>query len=113
MEIPIRALAGKALGWPKRFKLAHAFLWEYNCKRLELAQIPGQLGVFLALRVDPDSGPTPVDIRSEPELELTEADVIVADRRLAARLLKSAQVRKTPSWPLVPLYSLHTDNRAY
>ena len=36
------------LGWPKRCKLAHAFLWEYSCKRLKLAQLLGQLGVFLA-----------------------------------------------------------------
>jgi hypothetical protein len=27
--------------------LAHAFLWEYSYKRLKLAQLPGQLGVFL------------------------------------------------------------------
>ena len=37
------------LGWPKRCKLAHAFLWEYRCKRLKLAQLLGQLGVFLTL----------------------------------------------------------------
>ena len=36
------------LGWPKRCKLAHAFLWEYSYKRLKLAQLLGQLGVFLA-----------------------------------------------------------------
>ena len=35
------------LGWPKRSKLAHAFLWEHSYKRLELAQLLGQLGVFL------------------------------------------------------------------
>jgi hypothetical protein len=36
------------LGWPKRCKLAHlAFMCEYNYKRLKLAQLPGQLGVFL------------------------------------------------------------------
>ena len=33
-------------GWPKRCKLAHAFQWEYGYKGLELAQLPGQLGVF-------------------------------------------------------------------
>ena len=37
------------LGWPKRCKLAHPFLWEYSCKGLELAQLLGQLGVFLTL----------------------------------------------------------------
>ena len=37
----------KVLGWPKRRKLAHAFLWEYSYKRLKLAQLLGQLGVFL------------------------------------------------------------------
>ena len=35
------------LCWPKRFKLARAFRWEYSCKRLQLAQLLGQLGVFL------------------------------------------------------------------
>jgi hypothetical protein len=35
------------LGWPKRCKLAHAFLWEYSYKRLKLAQRLGQLGAFL------------------------------------------------------------------
>jgi hypothetical protein len=41
------AVATKVLGWPKRRKLAHAFLWEYSYKRLKLAQLLGQLGVFL------------------------------------------------------------------
>jgi hypothetical protein len=35
------------LVWPKRCKLAHAFLWEYSDKGLKLAQLLGQLGVFL------------------------------------------------------------------
>ena len=35
------------LGWPKICKLAHAPLWECSYKRLELAQLLGQLGVFL------------------------------------------------------------------
>ena len=39
--------ARKVLGWPKICKLAHAFLWEYSHKRLKLAQLLGQLGVFL------------------------------------------------------------------
>jgi hypothetical protein len=30
-------------GWPKRCKMARAFLWEYSCKRLQLAQLLGQL----------------------------------------------------------------------
>jgi hypothetical protein len=41
------------LGWPKICKLAHAFLWEYSHKRLELAQLLGQLGVFLTLSPRP------------------------------------------------------------
>ena len=41
------AVAGRVSGWP-RCKLAHALLWEYSYKRLELAQLLGQLGVFLA-----------------------------------------------------------------
>ena len=36
------------LGWPKRCKLAHAFLWEYSYERLELAQLLGQVDAFLA-----------------------------------------------------------------
>ena len=39
--------ARKALGWPKRCKLAHAFLWEYSYKIYKLAQLLSQLGVFL------------------------------------------------------------------
>jgi hypothetical protein len=40
-------VATKVLGWPKRRKLAHAFLWEYSYTRLKLAQPLGQLGVVL------------------------------------------------------------------
>jgi hypothetical protein len=29
-----QAAARKALGWPKRCKFVHAFLWEYSYKRL-------------------------------------------------------------------------------
>jgi hypothetical protein len=41
--------AGNVLGWPRRCKLAHAFLWEYRYSYtgLKLAQLLGQLGVFL------------------------------------------------------------------
>ena len=42
--------ARKLLGWPERRKLAHAFLWECSYKRLKLAQLLGQLGVFLTQR---------------------------------------------------------------
>ena len=34
---------------PKICKSAHAFLWEYSYKGLKLAQLLGQLGVFLTL----------------------------------------------------------------
>ena len=37
----------KVLGWPKICKFAHAFLWEYIDKRLKLAQLLSQVGVFL------------------------------------------------------------------
>jgi hypothetical protein len=37
--------ARKVSGRPKRCKLAHAFLREYSYKRLQLAQLLGQLGV--------------------------------------------------------------------
>ena len=36
-------------GWPKRYKPAHAFRWEYSYKRLKLAQLLGQLGALLTL----------------------------------------------------------------
>ena len=43
-----RALVARnVLGWPKRCKLAHGFMWEYRYERLKLAQLLGQLGVFL------------------------------------------------------------------
>ena len=35
------------LGWPKRCKLSHAFLWECSYKKLKLAQLLGQPGGFL------------------------------------------------------------------
>jgi hypothetical protein len=42
-----KTAARKVLGWPKRCKLVHAFMWEYGYKRLKFAQLLGQLGVFL------------------------------------------------------------------
>jgi hypothetical protein len=39
------------LGWPRRRRLAHAILQEYSSKRLELAQLLCQLGVFLTCQV--------------------------------------------------------------
>ena len=33
----------RKLGWPKRCQLAHAFRWECGYKRLQLAQLLGQL----------------------------------------------------------------------
>ena len=51
-RLPPRVLpASKVLGWPKRYKLAHAFLWEYIYKRLKLAQLLGQLGDFLTWEI--------------------------------------------------------------
>jgi hypothetical protein len=41
--------ARKVLGWPKICTLAHAFLRQYSYKGLKLAQLLGQLGVFLTL----------------------------------------------------------------
>ena len=38
------------LGWPKKRKLARAFLREYIYKGLKLAQLLGQLGGFLTWR---------------------------------------------------------------
>ena len=42
--------ARKASDWPKRYQLAHVFLWVYSYKRLKLAQLLGQLGAFLTCR---------------------------------------------------------------
>ena len=62
----------KVLVWPRRCKLAHAFLREYSQKRLKLVQLLGQLGVFLTrstrfhtlmpsrLHPDPPSPPPPL-----------------------------------------------------
>ena len=50
---PARYAASKVSGWPARCKLAQAFLWEYSYKRPMLAQLLGQLGVFLTLRTRP------------------------------------------------------------
>ena len=47
-------------GWPNRCKLDHAFLREYSYKRLKLAQLLGQLGVFLTCIVVPS--PQPVQL---------------------------------------------------
>ena len=43
------SLAKKVLGRPKRCQLAHAFLWEHCYKRLELAQLLGQLLASISL----------------------------------------------------------------
>jgi hypothetical protein len=54
------------LGWPNRCELARAFLWEHSGKRLELAQLPGQLGVFLTLGLGicPSTSPPPAPPRT-------------------------------------------------
>jgi hypothetical protein len=39
--------ARKVSGWPKRSKLAHAFLWGYSYKGMQLAQLLGQFDIFL------------------------------------------------------------------
>jgi hypothetical protein len=49
---PAKDGARKVVGWPKRYKLAHAFMWEYSCKGLELAQVLGQLGGFHTRRAE-------------------------------------------------------------
>jgi hypothetical protein len=44
------AVAITMLGWPKRCKLARAFLWEYSDKGLKLAQLLANLASFSLLR---------------------------------------------------------------
>ena len=63
---PPRASARKVLGWPKRWKLARTFLWEYSCKRLELAQLLGQLGCFLTFRAGAGECSACTDTGSSP-----------------------------------------------
>jgi hypothetical protein len=46
-------------GWPERCQLAHAFLWQYSDKRLKLAQLLGQLGVFLTWLAPPSRSCSP------------------------------------------------------
>ena len=61
--LPAAAVASKVLGWPKRCKMAHALLWEHSDKRLKLAQLLGQLGVFLTcLQLAPPCSPYVVDL---------------------------------------------------
>jgi hypothetical protein len=59
--------SSKVLGLPKRCKLAHAFLWD-GYKRLKLAQLLGQLGVFLTcatcVGASISCGPSPCPGRS-------------------------------------------------
>jgi hypothetical protein len=43
------------LGWPKRYRLACAFLWEYSNKGLKLAQRLGHRGVFPTWRATSSS----------------------------------------------------------
>ena len=45
------AAARKVSGWPKRRELAHTFRWEYSYEVLKLAQLLGQLGVFLTFAI--------------------------------------------------------------
>ena len=58
------------LGWPNRRKLAHAFLWEYSYKRLQLARLPGQLGGFLTLMKSTRSPSTSLIVAMNLFLEL-------------------------------------------
>jgi hypothetical protein len=48
--------ARNTLGWPKRRKLAHAFLRDPCSNRLQLAQLRGQLSVFLTRPAHPATG---------------------------------------------------------
>jgi hypothetical protein len=54
--------------------LAHAFLWEYSDKRLKLAQLLGQLGVFLTLVAYLPGGAT---IQGEPMFLITTVCAVV------------------------------------
>ena len=47
--------ARTVLAWPRRCELARGFLLEYSCKRLELAQLLGQLGVVLTWASSPSA----------------------------------------------------------
>ena len=80
------------LGWPKRCKLAHAFLWEYSYKRLKLAQLLGQLGIVLTLIVDA----TPlIPTRQDPRLQAN------------MQAVSTAVARPGPHGPKVPRTMSH------
>ena len=59
------SLAGKVLGWPKRCKLPHAFLRQYRCKRLKLAQLLGQLSHLMPF-CPPAAGAAPQPLPRPP-----------------------------------------------
>ena len=46
MKCVATAQVRKVLGWPNKYKLARAFRWEYSDKRLQLAQLLGNLASF-------------------------------------------------------------------
>ena len=55
-------------GWPKICQLAHAFMWEYSYKRLKLAQLLGQLGVFLTCTTSSSSASSSAISAAQPLL---------------------------------------------
>jgi hypothetical protein len=87
------SVARRVLGsWSKRFKLAHAFLWEYSYKRLKLAQLLSQLGVFLTAYLAVDRRLDAAEACSEVEQQDTIA--MVTRRCAAAEMVCNTQSEK-------------------
>jgi hypothetical protein len=78
--------------WSKRCKLAHAFLWEYSYKRLKLAQLLSQLGVFLTAYLAVDRRLDAAEACSEVEQQDTIA--MVTRRCAAAEMVCNTQSEK-------------------
>jgi hypothetical protein len=55
--------------------LALAFMWEYSYKRLKLAQLRGQLGVFLTRGLFPDLAHRPVVVLARDAAEVLRLGV--------------------------------------
>ena len=71
------------LGWPKKSKLAHAFLWGCRDKGLKLAQSLGQLGIFLAWARNSRSATSAIRIASSAAFIAASASAIISPRSLS------------------------------
>jgi hypothetical protein len=77
--------------------LAHAFVWEYSCKRLQLAQLLGQLGVFLTLVHAPPAAATAQTVGSAAS---ASASAAASGSQAAGRGAHCRRARRSlwPTW---------------